>query len=88
MRSLLLTGFIIVLALFWTSVPSGCANIVPPLGGPRDSIPPQLVKAEPRDSTLNFRSKEIVLSFDELVDLKDISKNLLFTPTFQKSISL
>ena len=83
MRSLLLTGFIIVFALFWTSVPSGCANIVPPLGGPRDSIPPQLVKAEPRDSTLNFRSKEIVLTFDELVDLKDISNNLLFTPTFQ-----
>ena len=61
---------------------SGCASIVPPEGGPRDTIPPQLVKASPQDSTLNFNAKEIVLTFDELVDLKDITNNLLFTPTF------
>lgn len=84
MRNFFLTFFLLVLgAAFWTSIPSGCANIVPPSGGPRDSLPPQLLKAEPRDSTTNFRGKEIVLNFDEYVDLKDISNNLLFTPTFE-----
>jgi uncharacterized protein (DUF2141 family) len=60
----------------------GCASIVPPVGGPKDTIAPQLLKASPKDSTLNFHNKEIELTFDEYVDLKDIQTNLLFTPTF------
>ncbi|MER3470342.1 MAG: hypothetical protein C4330_03170 [Chitinophagaceae bacterium] len=61
---------------------SSCANIVPPSGGPRDSLPPKLLKVEPKDSSLNFRSKTIVFTFDEYVDLQDVSNNLLFTPIF------
>ncbi|RYY93889.1 MAG: hypothetical protein EOO11_18940, partial [Chitinophagaceae bacterium] len=67
---------------------TGCANIVPPLGGPRDSLPPRLVKAIPGDSAVNFRGKEIVLQFDEYVDLADVQRNLLFTPTFQVNPSI
>lgn len=61
----------------------GCANIVPPSGGPRDSLPPRLVRASPKDSTTHFRGKKIELEFDEFVDLQDVQQNLLFTPTFQ-----
>jgi hypothetical protein len=64
---------------------SGCANIVPPQGGPRDTIPPLLVRATPADSTLNFRSKRIELSFDEYIDLQNAQQNLLVTPTFATS---
>ena len=60
-----------------------CAVIVPPTGGPRDTLPPVLVNASPKDSTLNFNSKRIVLTFDEYVDLKDVQNNLLFTPLFE-----
>jgi hypothetical protein len=62
---------------------SGCANIIPPQGGPRDSLPPVLVDASPADSTTNFRGNRITLTFDEYVDLQDIQQNLLFTPTFE-----
>ncbi|MGZ3838654.1 MAG: Ig-like domain-containing protein [Flavisolibacter sp.] len=62
-----------------------CANIIPPQGGPRDTIPPRLLNAEPRDSTLNFREKKITLTFDEYVDLQDVQNNLLFTPLFQNN---
>ena len=62
---------------------SGCANMIPPSGGPRDSLPPVLLKAEPADSTLNFRGNRITLTFDEYVDLSDVSNNLLFTPIFE-----
>lgn len=61
----------------------GCANIIPPEGGPRDSLPPVLVEANPKDSTRNFSSNRIVLTFDEYIDLQEVQNNLLFTPTFE-----
>lgn len=64
-------------------VPTGCANIIPPSGGPRDTIPPHLVAALPNDSTLNFNANRITLTFDEYVDLQEVQNNLLFTPTFE-----
>lgn len=60
---------------------SGCANIIPPQGGARDSIPPQLVKAEPGDSALNFKGSRITLTFDEFVEVQNIGENLIFSPT-------
>jgi hypothetical protein len=61
---------------------TGCANIIPPQGGPKDTLPPRLVSADPRDSATNFRGNRIVLNFDEFVDLQNVPQNLLFTPTF------
>ena len=72
---------LVVASLFGGS----CANIIPPQGGPRDSIPPQLLNATPRDSTLNFRGDRINFTFDEYVDLQDVQNNLLFTPLFQNN---
>jgi uncharacterized protein (DUF2141 family) len=72
---------VVVASLFGGS----CANIIPPQGGPRDSIPPQLLSATPRDSTLNFRSDRITLTFNEYVDLQDVQNNLLFAPLFQNN---
>jgi hypothetical protein len=77
---LLLLGFSVYLMSFST----GCANIIPPTGGPRDSLPPRLLSAVPKDSTLNFHSNRIVFTFDEYIDdPQDISNNLLFTPIFE-----
>lgn len=73
---------------FWMSVPTGCANIIPPSGGPRDSIPPVFLKATPPDSTVNFKGDRITLAFNEDVDLKDISSNVVYSPTFQKTPTL
>src|SRR5690349_7472473 len=68
---------------FWVSIPTGCANMIPPSGGPRDTIPPVLVKAIPGDSTTNFKSDRIVLNFnEELDDPKDPRTNIIFTPSF------
>ena len=76
--------FLLVAVAFYTIVPSGCANIIPPTGGPRDSTAPRLISASPKDSTLNFRSNRIVFTFDEYIDdPQDLQNNLLFTPTFE-----
>ena len=84
MRKPILLGFFVsaFLMALWSTVSSGCANIVPPSGGPRDSIPPQLIASDPPDSTVNFTGNTITLDFDEYVDLRDVATNLMFTPTF------
>jgi hypothetical protein len=79
-----LAGLVLFIC-FWAFISAmapSCANIVPPAGGPRDSLPPKLIKASPDNGTTNFRGKNIVLQFDEFVDLAELQKNLMFTPTF------
>ncbi len=54
--------------------------MIPPSGGPRDSLPPILINAAPKDSTINFNSKKITLTFNEYVEVKEIQQNLLINP--------
>ena len=65
---------------FLTFLISGCAQIGMPTGGPRDSIPPVLLNANPPNRTIHFEGNKIVLTFDEYVQLKDVQKNLLVAP--------
>lgn len=59
---------------------SGCASIVPPSGGPRDTLPPVIVGVNPPNKTIHFNSKQIKIDFDEYVELDDIFKNLIISP--------
>jgi Bacterial Ig-like domain len=59
---------------------SGCANIVPPSGGPRDSLPPLPLSASPKDSALGVTAQKITINFDEFVDLKNANENILISP--------
>ena len=52
---------------------AGCANIVAPTGGERDSEPPKLLSVTPADSSLNIRPARLELRFDEYVQLGDLS---------------
>lgn len=72
--------FIFILSCFAASI-TGCANMIPPGGGPRDSLPPVLTDAEPRDSMTNFTGNRIVLNFDEFVDLQNAFENIIVSPT-------
>ncbi|MES1226201.1 MAG: Ig-like domain-containing protein, partial [Bacteroidota bacterium] len=58
----------------------GCANIIPPMGGLRDSLPPRVISIKPADSTKNFTENRIVFSFDEYVEIQDVQKNLIVSP--------
>jgi hypothetical protein len=57
-----------------------CANIIPPGGGPRDSIAPRLITAFPKDSALHVTSTNIILSFDEYITLVSTNENLIISP--------
>lgn len=58
----------------------GCANRVAPDGGPYDVTPPKLVSSNPSDKSLNVKSKKITLTFDEYVQIKDISTKVIISP--------
>lgn len=67
---------IVIFASMFTS----CANIIPPSGGAKDTIAPSLIAAFPKDSSLNFTSKKITLTFNEYVEAKDIQQNVIINP--------
>src|SRR5688572_12313111 len=68
MKRILLFILIILLILKIAVLTTGCANIIPPTGGPRDSLPPLLVKVTPLDSSRNFSDKTITFTFDEFIE--------------------
>jgi len=77
-----ISSVLIILAIAISLISSpGCANIIPPQGGPRDSLPPVLEKVSPADSTLNFTGNKITFTFDEFIEVQNISENLIFSPT-------
>lgn len=59
---------------------TGCAQIIPPTGGPRDSLPPVLLAAMPKDSTTGFTGKRIILGFDEYIQLDKAQEEVIFSP--------
>ena len=74
--------FFLLLSIFIISLSgnTGCANIVPPLGGPRDTIPPRLLYVIPRDSSKSLTPTKIIFNFDEYIDPKDVRTELIVSP--------
>ena len=66
--------------------PSGCANTTtPPSGGPKDTIPPVLVKTYPLPGTVNVptHKTQVKFTFDEYVVVKD-ANNIFLSPPLEK----
>ncbi len=91
-RLVMLKRFFAVLVLFrlfilfsGTSALSGCANVLPPEGGDRDSIPPSVIKeASTPNFQTNFEKQVIELTFDEWVVLEDAFNQVIVSPPLQK----
>ena len=71
-----------LLLLFFSS----CANRgIGPQGGPKDTIPPRMVKEQPLNQSVNFHGKKIEITFNEYLQLDNIQQNLLVSPPQQVS---
>ena len=67
--------------------PSGCANTTQaPTGGPKDTIPPTLVKVSPFPGTTSVPSSKtkLVFTFNEYVKIKDANSVFLSPPLEKK----
>ena len=73
-----------VAMLFMGAFFSRCANIMTPDGGPRDTIPPVIVRLQPDNFTTNFTGKKIYIEFNEYVQIKDQNKEMYTSPAMKK----
>lgn len=66
---------------------NSCARIGTPSGGERDTTPPKLIKANPDTLAVNVdpNIKEIEILFDEYVQIKEYSKNVVVSPPFERN---
>jgi len=58
----------------------GCAKRGSISGGLKDTIAPVLTASFPKNLSVNFKGKEINLTFDEYVKLKNVNKQLIVSP--------
>ncbi|MDR2927714.1 MAG: Ig-like domain-containing protein [Cytophagaceae bacterium] len=75
--------FIALLGIF-IYMGGGCASTGYPEGGPKDEAPPMMVKSTPALNALNFKGKEIVISFNEIIVIKDVFTKLIISPPVNK----
>ena len=74
-----------VLLLFGGAFFSRCANIMTPEGGPKDTLPPVIVKLQPDNFATNFKEKKIYIEFNEFVQIKDQNKEMFTSPAMKKA---
>lgn len=54
--------------------------MIPPAGGPKDTIPPVILSIAPLDSTRNFNASRITIEFDEFVEIPQPGE-IMISPT-------
>jgi len=74
--------FSLVLFVLSAFIP-GCASIQQPSGGPKDSIPPKVLKETPANLTKNFKARDIEILFDEYVKLKNEFTEFSISPDIE-----
>ncbi len=73
-----------VAGLSWVVIISSCANIGMPTGGPKDSIPPELVVTTPEYQALNYKGKDARFTFSEYILPDKIAETLVISPPLAK----
>jgi len=69
-----------VLAIILTA----CAQIKPPTGGPKDETPPEVILMVPANLSTQFTAKRIYIEFDEFVQLRNLSAQLVINPSMKE----
>ncbi|MEA3497202.1 MAG: Ig-like domain-containing domain, partial [Bacteroidota bacterium] len=60
-----------------------CAVQVAPKGGPKDINPPEVLTESPKNESINFNAKEIVIKFNEFIQLNDIHNKMIISPPIE-----
>lgn len=67
---------------------AGCAKIVTPVGGPKDTTPPKILKESPANHSTLFDKKNIKITFDEFVVLNNPSQTVIVSPPLDQKPDL
>jgi hypothetical protein len=63
---------------------SRCANPVMPSGGPKDVAPPRVLREVPPGQSVNFNSDRITLTFDEFIQVRDATGQVIISPPLEE----
>ena len=67
--------------LFLLVLLASCANRgIGPQGGPKDTIPPKVVREIPENGSVNYTDKTVTVHFDEYIQLDNIATQLMICP--------
>lgn len=77
-----IVSFVLVVAVLYvlSLSGSGCAQVGMPIGGPKDTLPPVLLNANPPNQTTGFSANRIVFTFNEYVQLQNAMQNVIVSP--------
>jgi len=76
-----------IICILWSlGMIVSCANIVMPSGGAKDTTPPNVIKTNPEANSTNFKGDELVLTFNEFVDIDAPQKNIFISPYLNQSL--
>lgn len=87
-KSLNITGKVAVIAMSVFCIAgmfTRCASTAAPLGGPKDSLPPLVVRMVPEDMTTDFTGRRIFIEFDEYVQIKNLQKEFYVSPSLKRT---
>lgn len=87
-RRRLIFARITVMLFFLAAFFSRCASVMTPEGGPKDTIPPVIIRLTPDNNMTNFKEKRIFIEFNEYVQLKDQNKEMYTSPAMKKQPQL
>mgnify|MGYP001050690860 CR=1 FL=1 len=57
-----------------------CAQVMPITGGEKDTTPPQITESAPKNFATNYTGGRIILEFDEYIQTKGLSQNVVVSP--------
>ena len=73
-----------VALILLTFLATACAKQSTPMGGPRDEDPPKVLDMLPANQSSNIKPDEILITFDEFIELDNAVKNIIITPRINK----
>ena len=59
---------------------SSCAQVGTISGGPKDKTPPGIVSCSPFDGQKNVSTNQMVIEFNEYINLKNPNENIILLP--------
>ncbi|MGV3461507.1 MAG: Ig-like domain-containing protein [Flavobacterium sp.] len=71
--------FLIYIVLVALAV-TGCAKRGSITGGPKDTIPPFIIRSSPENMSTGFTGNQIRIDFNEYIKIKDVNKQLIISP--------
>ncbi|HED37512.1 MAG TPA: hypothetical protein ENI76_04605, partial [Ignavibacteria bacterium] len=65
---------------------SGCANQLPPNGGPIDKTPPKIIKIYPTDGTIHFKDDHFKLLFSKYIQRRTLKNAVFISPAINGNL--